>query len=201
MTDELRSRMRALRRSIPIDVQHLRAQALATTAASLPWWPEVATLGVYRAVAGELDTSVLEQWARGRGIETYVPVLDGRQLRFAPSTPTGSWSQNRFGIDEPDDADTIDAARLDLVVVPAVAVDRAGNRIGMGGGFYDRTFADRPRSGRPILVAAVHPEQLVERIVTEAWDVTMDAVVLPDEVIVVEGTNRDDGRSGGGGTG
>jgi 5-formyltetrahydrofolate cyclo-ligase len=71
----------------------------------------------------------------------------------------------------------------------------------MGGGFYDRTFADRPRSGRPILVAAVHPEQLVERIVTEAWDVAMDAVVLPDEVIVVEGTNRDDGRSGGGGTG
>ena len=52
--------------------------------------PEVATLGVYRAVAGELDTSVLEQWARGRGIETYVPVLDGRQLRFAPSTPTTS---------------------------------------------------------------------------------------------------------------
>ena len=64
MTDELRSRMRALRRSIPIDVQHLRAQALATTAASLPWWPEVATLGVYRAVAGELDTSALEHWAR-----------------------------------------------------------------------------------------------------------------------------------------
>ena len=201
MTDELRSRMRALRRSIPIDVQHLRAQALATTAASLPWWPEVATLGVYRAVAGELDTSALEHWARGRGIETYVPVLDGSQLRFAPSTPTGTWSQNRFGIDEPDDADTIDAARLDLVVVPAVAVDRAGNRIGMGGGFYDRTFAGRPRSGRPILVAAVHPEQLVERIVTEAWDVAMDAVVLPDEVIVVEGTNRDDRRSGGGGTG
>jgi len=55
VTDELRSRMRAMRRSIPSDVQHQRAQALVTTAASLPWWPEVATLGVYRAVAGELE--------------------------------------------------------------------------------------------------------------------------------------------------
>ena len=69
------------------------------------------------------------------------------------------------------------------------AVDLFGNRIGMGAGWYDRTFAflkavDRPT--RPLLVAFVHQEQVVERLVANSWDVSVDAIVTPNALTVID---------------
>ena len=93
---------------------------------------------------------------------------------------------NRFGIPEPDlSADSLLApAEMALVVVPLLGFTRSGQRLGMGGGFYDRTFAfRRERAAPPWLVGAAYSFQELEQLKTEAWDVPMDAVVTEKELI------------------
>lgn len=182
MTDDVRARLRVLRHGIAAEEQARRADALVTAVAGQGWWLDGRRVGLYRAVRGELDPSGLERSAWQRGVETYAPVLAGDRLQFARSSPSTVWAPNRFGIDEPDDVEPVEATSLDLVIVPAVAVDRSGNRLGMGAGYYDRTFADRPR---PLLVATIHPEQLVDHLPAEPWDVPVDVIALPGEVIVI----------------
>jgi len=88
---------------------------------------------------------------------------------------------NKFRLPEPDvgDEEMLAPAQMDLVLAPLVVFDADRNRIGMGGGFYDRSFAFRKDSAidRPVLVGVAHELQKVERITPEAWDVRLDMVV------------------------
>jgi 5-formyltetrahydrofolate cyclo-ligase len=95
---------------------------------------------------------------------------------------------NRFGIDEPVDAEPVRVDDLDVVVVPAVAVDRLGNRLGFGAGYYDRTLAGR-RPGT-LVVAAVFSVQVLDEITPRSWDVPVDVVVTDAEVIRTAGSGR-----------
>ena len=82
--------------------------------------------------------------------------------------------RNRFAIAEPVGGAPVSPRRLAAVLVPLVAFDGAGRRLGMGGGHYDRRFAAAPR---PVLVGIAHALQRVERLPSRSWDVPLDAVV------------------------
>jgi 5-formyltetrahydrofolate cyclo-ligase len=100
-------------------------------------------------------------------------------LRFAPWKPGDALASNRFGIPEPDlsPASLLEADALSLVVMPLVGFDDRGNRLGMGGGWYDRSFAFRHERGAPpYLVGAAFAIQQVPAFEAEAWDVRLDAV-------------------------
>ena len=88
---------------------------------------------------------------------------------------------NRFRLPEPDvtDDEMLDPSDLDLVLAPLVVFDAECNRIGMGGGFYDRSFAFRKleSSVTPRLIGVAHELQRVERLLPEAWDVRLDRIV------------------------
>lgn len=90
---------------------------------------------------------------------------------------------NRWGIPEPRPTlnHSISPRRLDLVLMPLVGFDEAGHRIGMGKGFYDRTFAFRRSKGhRPALVGLGHEcQQVAEGITPSGWDVALDALATP----------------------
>ncbi len=108
-----------------------------------------------------------------------LPVLDGEQLAFAPWRPGEPLESNRYGIPEP----VVSPARLlrpeamAFVVLPLVAFDARGARLGMGGGWYDRSFAFRQtQTGPPWLVGAGLELQRVDCIETADWDVPVDAV-------------------------
>jgi len=94
---------------------------------------------------------------------------------------------NRFNIPEPDVAEEellTDPKKLDAVIMPMVAIDRCGNRIGMGGGFYDRTFEFRKSENcKPTLIAFAYDFQLIEEQVPQAWDVPSDFIALESEFI------------------
>ncbi len=128
------------------------------------------------------------------GKAIYLPVL-GRsigdrtrvKLRFVRWTTSETMHPNRFGIPEPTrrGRHIRPARHLDLILVPLVGFDSACNRIGMGGGYYDRTLAylkARRFWRRPRLIGVAHECQRIETIETRPWDVPLDAVVTERRV-------------------
>ena len=113
-----------------------------------------------------------------------LPVLheDGR-LRFGSWKPGAPLVTNRYGIPEPDvDADTLlEPEQLALAVLPLVGFDDCGNRLGMGGGWYDRSFAFRQsQCAPPWLVGAAFAIQQLDDVDSQDWDVPLDAVCCED---------------------
>ncbi len=103
-------------------------------------------------------------------------------MRFVPHDPNAPVRVNRHGIDEPVVCNVapISIPQLDLVVLPAIAVDARGYRLGSGAGFYDRAL-QRLRAGRrwrkPKLIALVYDFQRVEQLTSHPWDVPVDAIL------------------------
>jgi len=137
----------------------------------------------YLAIQGELPLDITLVQLRAAGAITAVPLVVGDALRFVQIDGDTPMRRNRFGIDEPAvAAPALSPMQLDAVLVPLVAFDDAGNRLGMGGGFYDRCFAtvaQRRANGQatPRLIGVAHPFQQVASLQPEAWDVPLDQVV------------------------
>ncbi|WP_417474561.1 5-formyltetrahydrofolate cyclo-ligase [Luteimonas mephitis] len=174
----LRRAIRAQRRTTPASERIAAAEGLAEQLLSLTFMPGRGHVAGYWAVDGEIG---LHAWQlRLPPTLTYcLPVLHGEQLRFAPWRPGAALVSNRFGIPEPDVApDSLLAAEdMALVVAPLVAFDANCHRLGMGAGWYDRSFAFRhDRAPPPWLVGAAFASQQVDAIAAEPWDVPMDAI-------------------------
>ncbi len=108
-----------------------------------------------------------------------LPVVeDGNRMSFFVQHPDAPLVINRFGIEEPaPQAPWMHSLALDLVLMPLAAFDGQGNRLGMGGGFYDRCFGPMPSRMRPLLVGVAHSIQQADGLPAAPWDVPMDAVL------------------------
>ena len=136
-------------------------------------------VGGYWAVGGEVPLHAV-QLRLAPGQAWCLPIVqeDGG-LRFGPWRAGDPLRNNRFGIPEPDlaPASLLDPSQLTMAVMPLVGFDAFGQRLGMGGGWYDRTFAFRhERLAPPYLVGAAFDVQRVESLTGAAWDVAVDAV-------------------------
>lgn len=176
----LRREMRARRAALTPALRIAAAQQVATHLHAVPTLPQRGYAAGYWAVGGEI---ALHAWqvSLPAGLAYCLPVLheDGA-LRFAPWRAGDALVANRFGIPEPSvspDA-CLTAADLALAIVPLVAFDDRCHRIGMGGGWYDRTFAARREAQcrTPLLVGVGYDVQRVDRIEPAPWDVRLDAV-------------------------
>jgi 5-formyltetrahydrofolate cyclo-ligase len=111
----------------------------------------------------------------------FAPVIDGRGgMIFRQITPDTRLERNFFGLWEPADGTTIAARNIDLVLTPLVAFDRSRNRVGMGGGYFDRCFAflrHRRRWLHPKLIGLAFDCQRVEKIQTNPWDIPLYRIV------------------------
>ncbi|KIQ97815.1 5-formyltetrahydrofolate cyclo-ligase [Lysobacter sp. A03] len=175
---QLRERMRHQRRELSPAQRVAAANALAANLLSLPFAPTSGYVAGYWAMDGEI---ALHAWQLNLPDEcSYcLPVLDGERLGFSPWRPGNALVNNRYGIPEPDvsSGSLLQPEDLSLVVLPLVAFDLQGARLGMGGGWYDRSFAFRKdRAAPPWLVGAGFELQRQEAIETAPWDVPLDAV-------------------------
>jgi len=144
-------------------------------------------IAFYFAQGNEADLEPLmhDAWAAKK--QVYLPILGLRysgQLWFVPCQPDTPMYANRFGIAEPVHASHERRTKLrslDLILMPLVAYDKQGNRLGMGGGFYDKTLAGLNASCRswshPKRIGIAYALQGVESIPGEHWDVPLDGVV------------------------
>lgn len=148
--DALRQQLRAHRRSLPAAQRLAAADPLAQRLLALQFAPHRGAVAGYWAMDGEI---ALHRWqlTLPAGVRYCLPVLDGRVLRFAPWRPGQPLVSNRYGIPEPDvaRADTLAPEEMALVVTPLTGFDAACRRLGMGGGWYDRSFAFRHRQAPP----------------------------------------------------
>ncbi len=141
-------------------------------------------IAIYLPVRGEIDPSRLPEFARADQ-QFYLPVLSlykQHGLVFVRWNENTRFRMNQYKIPEPiiKYSQLKSAQKLDLVVMPLLAFDQTGSRLGMGGGYYDRSFAFKMRSGRirkPILLGIAYQFQKVEKLPKQAWDVPLDAIV------------------------
>ena len=179
--DEMRQANR--KRRAELDPQQLQAaaQALAQKIIGLDVYTRSHKLAVYFAVNGEIGLDVVIDHALATGKQVFLPNLDQESLRFSPYFRGQKMRINKFRLPEPDvgDDEMLQPDQLDLVLAPLVVFDASCNRIGMGGGFYDRSFAMRKavEVTEPVLIGVAHELQKVDEIIPEEWDVRLDMVV------------------------
>ena len=189
----LRRTLRQRRRALTKAQQRQAGEALCRRLRGLPEVKRARRVALYLPNDGEIDATPLLAWLRRRGARAYLPVLrplaENRPwfVHYHAATPM---TRNRFGIREPDTRHGAHRARqlppwaLDLALLPLVGFDDLGNRLGMGGGFYDRSFAfTRRRGPRPRLIGVAHDCQHVERLPFAGWDVPLDAIVSDRRVV------------------
>lgn len=163
------------------------AAALAAHLSATHVFQRAERVSAYWPVRGEMDLHPTIETALAQGKRVYLPVLapagyGDTGLLFAPYTAATPIVRDRYGIPTPDVAAAacIRADALDLALVPLVLFDETGQRVGMGGGYYDRTFAftrERAAETRPTLAGVAHEFQRSDAIEAQPWDVAMDLIV------------------------
>lgn len=181
----IRNQIRQRRRALTPEQQHDFALQMADRIAAHPRILAAQNVAVFLSFDGELDTGPLIERLWRQGLRVYLPVLHPFSagnllfLRYASDTPL---MRNRFNILEPqlDVRSVLPVGELDVVLTPLVAFDSAGQRLGMGGGFYDRTLQNWQHAG-PYPIGLAHDCQQVDKIPTEHWDIPLPEIVTPSQ--------------------
>ncbi len=190
---QIRQQVRKARQQLSPEFQAECAEALVQRAQQLAELGSAQHIAIYVSNDGELDTAPLMHYLQQQGKTLYLPVLHpftpGYLLfqRYHANTPM---HLNKFGIREPRPDVTAIAlpTQLELIFMPLVAFDDQGQRLGMGGGFYDRTLAQclalTGKTTRPasLLVGIAHQCQQVHAVPTEPWDVPLALVLTPEKI-------------------
>ena len=174
--------MRAARRALGADERAAAAAAVAANLARLGLPGPRTRVAVYLPMDCELDPGPAAALARARACTLYAPVITSfsrRRMQFGELSPRAGTRRNRWGIEEPSGT-LVDGRWLDLALVPCVAFDGSGARLGLGAGFYDRHFAFLTRRAvwrRPRLVGLAYEFQHLPRLEQRSWDVPLWGVV------------------------
>lgn len=185
MTGPEKQSQRALclgrRRAITPPERALKSAAICRGLEALDALQRAGTILSYMATPEEADLTAFHAWAEGEGKTLAFPVSgpDGHMEAYVPHGPD-SWERGRYGIPAPipERSRRVDPGELDAVVLPCVGFDAAGNRLGHGGGYYDRYLPRCPQARR-ILVA--FEAQRLETVATEPTDRRMDVIVTEQQ--------------------
>ena len=182
---QLRRLLRKARRALSRAEQRQAAEGLYRQLAQDPLFRRARHVSLYLPMDGEIDPRLLLREAQRRGKKTYLPVLSAwprTKMVFQRVTPGERFRPNRFRSPEP----RIDARKqrkiwaLDLILMPLVGFDDQGGRLGMGGGFYDRSLAYQARRKawqKPVLLGLAHECQKVGKLAVASWDVPLQGTV------------------------
>ena len=189
--DSLRKTMREKRRMLSAEQRRESAEQFAHHFSRSKTFLTSQRIAFYMANDGELDPAILFNVASAMGKSCYLPVLTAnhdKSLLFARYESGDPLAFNKYGIPEPQVAarDRVKARSLDLIIVPLVAFDSNGNRIGMGGGYYDRTFGflkSRQQWMKPKLVGVGYDFQEVDALDAESWDVPLAFICTDSNMI------------------
>lgn len=190
---DLRRTLRARRNALSVEEQRLAARHLAANVVSTRLFLTSLRIACYLPNDGEIDTKLVIEHIRRRRKTCYLPVLSRLshdRLWFAKVTPNTPLVPNRFGIPEPvvHARDLVRAQQLDLILMPLVGFGHHGNRLGMGGGFYDRSLEflhHRHRWCRPSTLGLAYDFQRIDGLESDPWDIPLQGVITDQAVYLI----------------
>jgi 5-formyltetrahydrofolate cyclo-ligase len=182
----IRKRIKSARLALDEATRDHAAEKIGAALLRLRALQRAECIAVYLPVNGEVDCLKFLDSEKLRKKRIFLPVLAKTRLKFAPLQADSEWVTNRYGILEPvyEHSGLVDARNLDLVIAPLLAFDERCHRIGMGGGYYDRSFAFRKSRKlwrRPLLVGVAYNFQRIEQILPQPWDIALDMVITEQE--------------------
>ncbi|HET8817639.1 MAG TPA: 5-formyltetrahydrofolate cyclo-ligase [Pseudidiomarina sp.] len=187
-TRQLRRELLTARASLSSAERQAAAAQIMQRLQQLPEFQQPIRVGSYVSVHAEVSTQALNQWLL-QAHQLAVPVLHpfrAGNLLFLNVTPNTQWHSNAFKIPEPKlrCPDIAPLATLDVLLVPLVGFDRHGNRLGMGGGYYDRTLAawQAGRLPRLLPIGLAYDQQCVASLPAQAWDVPLPRIITPTKL-------------------
>jgi 5-formyltetrahydrofolate cyclo-ligase len=182
-----RQALKALRASLHDDDQIKIAHAIFKRFVDTINLSDYTYIACYLAHNSEVRTDEIIHFLWQHEKQCYLPVIsssENQPLTFHLYTPSTPLIKNVYGILEPANSLSISIQALDCVIMPLVAFDGFCHRIGMGGGYYDRSFAFRQVSKRPYLIGLAYDMQKIPRIEPNPWDIALDMVITESEIIV-----------------
>lgn len=197
MNSEMAARKKSLRQKMLARRRALSAESLSSWRAgltaqllSLPQYKQATRILAYLSLPGEADLDDFIQKALQDGKEVYIPVcLPDRQMEAGRLYEMGHFVKGPYGLrDLAPGYEVLEAEKLDLVLVPAVACDRMGHRLGHGAGYYDRYL---PRVAREKRIAVLWSFQEADAIPADSFDQTMHGFVTEKEIYMVPQLDND----------
>ena len=192
---QLRQQLRAARHRLTHQQRQQAAQQLVQQLRQSRLFQQSQHIAVYLPNDGEMDLWPLIQYAWQQGKHCYLPIVGHRhthRLWFVPFHHDTPLYRNRYGIPEPqhhNNARGFPLRRLDLVLMPLVGFDTYGNRLGMGGGYYDRSFAFLHRHShwrKPRLMGTAYEFQRQPQLEAQPWDIPLDAIVTESTLYMID---------------
>jgi 5-formyltetrahydrofolate cyclo-ligase len=181
---ELRKQLRQQRRQLSGFYQQQAQQRILTRIRIFPEFRFSKSVGLYLDAFGEIRTQALIEYCFKHHKRVFLPnICDmNQQLHWVEISQrqyrSKRFAHHRLGMLEPMASRGLHVSKLDLLIMPLLACDTAGTRLGMGGGYYDRTLASAPY--RPFRLGLAHDFQLIEQpLLREAWDQPLDALITP----------------------
>ena len=184
MKQALRRQMRRKLAGMPAEAAAIKSRAACSAFAALAEFRDASTVMLYMPIAMEVDTVelTLAAWQADKTVLMPKVTLEPRRMSAVQVRSfEDDFTVGAFGIREPAGAEAWPVDGIDLIVVPALAYDRCGNRLGKGGGFYDRFLALPSRRGVPCGLG--FDEQLLDEVPTDDHDQPIDMVVTDREVL------------------
>lgn len=183
----LRTSLREKRQALSPEQQETASVALYNMLGNQDFFRVAQRIAFYQVADGEIDPRMLLDLAVSEGKSCFLPVIEEDNpefVSFAPYDANTELVPNKWGIAEPPTSEVISPTNFDVVFVPLVGFSKDCYRLGMGKGFYDRTFSFKifNRRSSPLLVGLAHECQLVDSFDVESWDVRLDAVATEKKI-------------------
>jgi 5-formyltetrahydrofolate cyclo-ligase len=181
----LRIDARAARARLNVDDRARASEKIADTIVRSSWFRRSKFIACYLPMQEEVDTWPLIDRAWRMKKRIFAPIVEKNfTMHFCEVTAKSKLVLNRYGLSEPEDGEIIAPRALDVVITPVVAFDDDGNRLGMGGGYFDRTFSflkHRKFLFHPKLIGLAFSCQRVDKIAANPWDIRLFCVI--DETV------------------
>ena len=181
----IRKDMKKCRRQLNKYQQKKSAQRILNQLRKNHVFKHAKNIGLYISAFGEIETKLLIEYCFSKQKKVYLPVISNMNQKLIwVSIHKYQFRSQRFtnhnlGMQQPFASRGQHVSKLDLLLMPLLACDKTGSRIGMGGGYYDRTLADAPR--KPFRLGVAHHFQLIDsHLKREPWDQPLDALVTPE---------------------
>lgn len=169
---QLRHQLRKKRQTLNLRQQQQHSQSILYQCQKQAIFKCAYRIGVYLPFDGEINTHAIITFLKQNNKQVFVPKINNNKLFFVPHSSTGK--KNRFGIIEPDYSARFYPKKMNLILMPLVGFDSSANRLGMGGGFYDRSLSfvkKQQKFNYPKLIGIAHSCQQVNKLKPQRWDI------------------------------